>query len=440
MKMAAIVFLTAVSAANAQAPDTEWVRVYESNSYEFANCLVESSDGGFVICGYNRSPSWDTDVYLMKTDNHGDIEWIRTYGGSGNDAGSAVERTADNGFIIVGYTSSIGEGYDDIYLIKTDDMGITQWTRTFGGDSTDYGTSVRQASDGGYLIAGQTYLFGPGEFDAIAIKTDSLGQEIWSSTFGGLAGEVDIAFDIVETSDNGCLMVAKKGAFGPDPEDIWLIMLDQNGDSLWTRTFGDEFVDRGLSLVQTIDGGFSVSGFSYSFETASYDLYLGVFDEDSEFQFSNTYGGFDTDLGVCGSQTTDGGFLVAGYTRSFSQGENDAYLIKTDRSGELLWDYSFGGAQIDLANSCVQSSDGGYLITGYTYSFGDNTADIFLVKLESELTAVDDHLGPPGPIDFVLHDAYPNPFNAATSITYSLPEAGEANISIYNLLGQRVVT
>ena len=247
-------FMT-ISTVYAQAPDIAWTRIYDTNYYDFANCVREVPNGGYIICGYNRSPSGDTDVYLIKTDPEGITEWIRSYGGSEDDGGSRAEPTPDNGYIIVGYTSSIGHGDNDIYLIKTDQAGDTLWTRTFGGDSSDAGHSVYLTSDGGYLIAGQTYLFGPGELDAIVIKTDSIGQEQWSSTFGGLAGEIDDGYDAIETSDGGYMLVARKGTFGPDPEDIWLIKLDSNGDSLWSRIYGADFVDRGFSLISTLSGG-----------------------------------------------------------------------------------------------------------------------------------------------------------------------------------------
>ncbi|MEE9554168.1 MAG: T9SS type A sorting domain-containing protein [candidate division Zixibacteria bacterium] len=435
-----LILLSTAATVIAQAPDTSWTRIYQNGTYEFANCVRETSDGGFIIVGHTRTPSWDTDVYLMKTDEVGAINWIETFGGSEDDGGIAVEQTPDDGFIIVGYTESFGALQTDIYLIKTDSRGDSLWSNRFGGDSTDIGRSVYLTSDGGFLISGQTYLFGPGEMDAILIKIDSLGQETWSSTFGGLAGEIDDGFAALETEDGGYMLVAQKGAFGPDPEDVWLIKLDENGDSLWTRTYGDEFVDRGLSLVRLTSGNYLIAGFAYSFRSESYDVYSVIIDENGELLYSNTYGGFDTDLGIGGYQTFDGGCIISGYTRSFSQGENDAYLIKINQFGEMQWDYSFGGEEIDVANSCVQSSDGGYLITGHTYSFGDNTADIFLIKLEPEVTEVDDYSEAIHPKKAALSQNHPNPFNAATTISYTLPEQGEVVIHIYNLLGQRVAT
>jgi hypothetical protein len=436
IKITAILITTA-SAAIAQTPDTSWTRVYVTNHYEFANCIRETSDGGFIIVGYTRTPSWDTDIYLMKTDEAGEISWSETFGGTEDDGGMDIRQTPDGGFIIVGYTESYGAVQNDIYLLKTDNSGDSLWANRFGGDSTDIGRSVYLTSDGGFLITGQTYLFGPGEMDAIVIKTDSLGEESWSSTFGGLAGEIDDGFDALETDDGGYLAVAKKGAYGPDPEDVWLIKLDENGDSLWTRFYGDEFVDRGLSLLRLSSGNYLIAGFAYSFLSESYDVYSVIIDENGELLHSNTYGGFDTDLGIGAYPTFDGGSIISGYTRSFSQGEDDAYLVKIDQTAEMQWDYSFGGEEIDISTSCVQASDGGYLLTGYTYSFG-NTADIFLIKLEPDATGIDNNSDAIYPNKAAISQNHPNPFNAATTISYSLPEQGEVTISIYNLLGQRV--
>ena len=153
---------------------------------------------------------------------------------------------------------------------------------------------------------------------------------------------------------------------------------------------------------------------------------------------SNSYGGSGTDLGLCGWQLSDGGFIIAGDTRSFSQGENDAYLVRTDNTGEQIWDFTFGGSEIDLASSCVQAADGGCVITGYTYSFGNVSSDVFLIKFETEVTGISELANSILPGDFTCLASFPNPFNSSTTISYTLSEPGMATLGVYNIQGQQV--
>jgi hypothetical protein len=424
----------------AQAPDTAWTRIYGGSSYDFGTCVRQTFDGGYVISGYTRSPAWDTDVYLMKTDVDGDTLWIKNYGGSENDGGSVVRQTSDGGYIVAGYTRSFGAGDSDCYLIRTDASGDTVWTRTFGGDSTEFAYSVEKTSDGGYIVAGQTYLFGPGEFDALVIKTDSNGDTVWTRTFGGMAGEIDAAHWAHETSDGGFIIVAKKGAFGPDPADIWLIKTDENGDSLWTKTHGGEFFDIGNAIQQTSDGGYFIPGYTYSFETDSYDVFFLRTDSEGEILWTRSHGGFEDDIGQSGQQTFDGGYIIAGYTWSFGQGDRDAYIVRTDSNGDTLWTKTFGGIDIDYGRSIHETYDGGYVMTGYTYSFGQGDADIFLVKINSDQTGITDDVYQEYPGAISLGQNYPNPFNASTMIKYSLPRASDVKIYIYDILGREIQT
>ncbi len=154
-----------------------WIRTYGGPNYDWSNSVQQASDGGYIISGSTNSfGAGSYDVYLVKTDSQGDTLWTRTYGGSHDDRGYSVQQTSDGGCIIAGYTSSFGEGYDDVYLIRTDASGDTLWTRTYGGTANDYGYSVQQTSDGGYITGGYTSSFGAGVWDVYLIKTDANGN------------------------------------------------------------------------------------------------------------------------------------------------------------------------------------------------------------------------------------------------------------------------
>jgi hypothetical protein len=150
----------------------------------------------------------------------------------------------------------------------------------------------------------------------------------------------------------------------------------------WNKTYGGTDTDYGYSVVQTSDGGYAITGYTYSFGAGGTDVYLVKTDANGNIQWSKTYGGTDTDVGYSVVQTSDGGYAIAGYTLSFGAGGSDVYLVKTDSLGNMVWSKTFGGTGADHAYSVVQTADGGYAITGYTYSFGAGGYDVYLVKTD----------------------------------------------------------
>jgi hypothetical protein len=196
--------------------------------------------------------------------------WEKTFGGSGLDWGSSVQQTRDGGFILVGTTTSFGAG--DVWLIKTDANGNKQWEKTFGGSNVDSGWSVQQTSDGGFIIVGNTASFGARWGDVWLIKTDADGNKLWDRTFGG--SDWDWGFSVQQTSDGGFILVGETTSFGAGEADVWLIKTDADGNKLWDRTFGGSDWDWGFSVQQTSDGGFIIVGATRSFGAGDYDVLL----------------------------------------------------------------------------------------------------------------------------------------------------------------------
>ena len=227
---------------------------------EAGNCVQQTSDGGYIIAGTIYCGTGNDDVYLLKTDANGNEQWSRTFGGDNNDDGWSVQQTTDGGYIIAGRTESFPP-YFDVYLIKTDTNGNEQWTQTFGESSDAMGFSVQQTSDGGYIIAGDT--FGTGNDGVYLIKTDANGNESWSQIFGGSFGR-----SVQQTSDGGYVIVGNGGV------GVYLIKTDTNGNESWSQTFGGSGVDQGYCVQQTSDGGYIIAGETNSYGAGSYDVYL----------------------------------------------------------------------------------------------------------------------------------------------------------------------
>jgi hypothetical protein len=177
------------------------------------------------------------------------VAWSVTFGGSELDGGRSVQQSADGGYVITGHAMSYRTSKTDVWLIKTDSLGNMAWNKTFGGSRLDYGLSVQQTSDRGYIMAGYTYSYGAGRSDVWLIKTDSLGNMAWNETFGG-SGE-DMGYSVQQTSDGGYVVAGYTHSYGAGESDAWLIKTDSSGNVAWNQTFGDSEVDRGYSVQQT---------------------------------------------------------------------------------------------------------------------------------------------------------------------------------------------
>lgn len=311
------------------------------------------------------------------------ITFIRTFGGIEYNIGKSVHQTPDGGYIITGKKAY------DLWLIKIDLYGDESWSKTFGGDRVDEGYDVNLTSDGGYIVTGSKDMGGTIGYELWLIRTDSNGNEIWDKTFSGLnanGSNTDVGFSASETTDGG-FIVAGETIVGAEGREIFLIRTDQNGNELWRNTFGESVGDdKGFCVQQTSDSGFIISGY-----TSEYDGQGGLIDEqiylvkvnsNGDEIWSKQYGGTSNERASFVIETTDGGFAIIGYTGSFGNGSTDVWLVKTDTSGNLQWDKTFGGISQDYGSCLEQTDDGGYIITGNTESFG-NSVQVYVIKTDS---------------------------------------------------------
>ena len=332
------------------------------------NSVQQTIDGGYIICGKGNGQSGSSsDLYLIKTNNNGDTLWTKLYGGSNNESGYSVQQTSDGGYIACG-------GRVDVLLVKTDINGVEQWNQNFGGTGDDLGRSVRQTNDGGYIVCGGTTsnTTGPWDSDVYLIKTDINGVEQWQKTFGGTSN--DLGSSVKQTTDGGFIICGVTESFNTlnlnGAYSVYLIKTDVNGIEQWNRIYGDTLVI-GHSVQQTTDGGFIVCGTRESVENEQSDIYLLKTDANGMEQWSQIIGTLNNnETGFSVQQTADGGFIVTGHIEDidyyWGNGDGDVYLIKTDVNGIVQWSQTFGGAGHDLGYSVQQTFDGGYIITGET--------------------------------------------------------------------------
>ncbi|UCE37745.1 MAG: Ig-like domain-containing protein [Thermoplasmata archaeon] len=377
-------------------PDVEnWNNIFEGSQYDGSRCVQQTSDGGYIIAAttysYGINTPSQSNVWLIKTDSSGKEQWNKTFGGSDGDSSYSIQQTVDGGYIITGYTKSYGGSDIDVWLIKTNSSGSEQWNKTFGGDSADYGESVLQTFDGGYIIAGHTLSFGintPFKSNTWLIKTDSLGIETWNNTFGGI--EYDRGYSVQQTSDRGYIIAGHTYSYGAGNEDAWLIKTDSSGIETWNKTFGGSDYETSYSVQQTSDGGYITAGYTGSFGTGNDDVWLIKTDSSGAESWNNTFGGSQNDVGRCVQQTANDGYIIIGSTRSYginTPSKSNILLIRTDSTGAEQWNKIFGGNENDFGYYVQQTLDGGYILVGRTYSYGVGTPsnpNIWLIKTNSE--------------------------------------------------------
>ena len=408
-----IVLLSAISLTSIASAQTSWWRTYGGRENDIGYSVQQTTDSGYIIAGSTSSfgPGTPTfsNVYLVKTDSLGDTLWTRTFGGTSNDEGWFVRQTSDGGYIIAGWTVSFGADNTDVYLVKTSAQGDTLWSRTYGGTSNDVSFSVQQTCDGGYIVAGTTSSFGAGNGDVYLIKTDASGDTLWTRTYGDTSGEE--GHFVQQTTDSGYIIAGMTSSFGAGGADVYLIKTNAEGDTLWTRAYGGTRNDYVSSVQQTADGGYVISGWTLSFGAGSYDVYLIKTDYQGDTLWTRTFGGTHSDGSYSVQQTTDGGYVVAGFTQSFGAGSFDVYLIKTNASGDTLWTRTYGWLSSEGSYSVQQTTDGAYVVAGITQSFGAGGFDVYLIKTDSLGLAVAEPLTghPVRPTRFL---AQPNPFTS----------------------------
>ncbi len=321
------------------------------------------------------------------------ITFQETIIGSGSFKRSSVVQTNDSGFAILSSSSINACDSSDIYLVKTDSLGILLWTKKYGGAGNDYGTSINKTSDGGFIIAGNTNSFGAGGYDLYIIKTDSLGDTLWSKTYGGIGDDAGWSTSVMQISNGNYIIVGSTKSYGQGNNDVYLIKTNSIGDTLWTRTYGDSLNNQGCSVKPTANGGFIIVGTTYIPFVNPSLAYLIKTDSTGNLVWSQSYG--NTANGAMGYSVfaeNDGGFVLSGQVSEALPGTfTPSFLLKTDSIGNFIWGHCYSpyyssSSIWNFSGNTTKTNDGCFVIGG-SNGFPDwavvNPEDPFIAKVDS---------------------------------------------------------
>lgn len=388
--LCALAFPLSVCAVS-ESPTTKWTETYGSGDGEWAYSLIQTADRGYAIAGAAATYSWPERGYinytflLIKTDEEGKMQWNKTYGNEDehDELAYSIVQTEDEGYVIAGvklYSSVVDGEYrvrGDFWLVKTDSEGVMQWNRTYGGAENEQLNQVILTSDGGYALIGyrEASVF-PYYADAWLVKTDADGNMQWNRTYGD--EDFDWGSCVLET-DEGYAICGWTYSFGSG--DFWLIKTDLLGNVRWNRTYGGQEQEWANCVVKSKDGGYLLAGRTESFGAGGGDAWLVKTDSSGNMQWNKTYGDADREYVQSVVQTRDGGYVFVGSINSVTSGDADAWVTKTDSTGNMEWNAILGGGEYDQANFVVENRDSDWVFAGETTSYGAGRSDAWLVKI-----------------------------------------------------------
>jgi hypothetical protein len=302
------------------------------------------------------------------------VLWERTYGGAGDDRAFYAANVAD-GFVVVGSSTSFQPDKTVAWVLKLDHEGNALWNQTFfEGAGSEFRFIL--CLDNGFLLVGNVFL-PSGDTDGYVVRVDDEGKLGWNITLGG--EKVDKLFSAVETQD-GFVLAGLTYSFGDDSE-VWVVKIDVNGNEVWSKTYGGAMEYAGRAIAATEDNQYVVAGYTNSMGNGDYDFLLLKIDASGNMAWNKTYGGAQSDKAYAIAETA-GGCVVVGDTRSKGEGESDAWIIKVDVNGNLVWDKAVGGGGFDMPTCVTVSNCQGYLVGGFTFSFGNGERDFWLFKVD----------------------------------------------------------
>ena len=413
--------------------EVEWVKNFGGSGEETAQAIIATTDGGYAILGFSNSMDGDivgkttavNDYWLLKLDAAGNLEWNKTYGGSKDDRGQSLAQTKDGGYILTGYAmsddgdGSNNKGFHDNWILKLDASGQIEWEKSFGFSGHDHSYDIIQTQDGGFFFIGFLDItaaradgydekgqfltrHGVGEF--WGTKIDAQGNVQWRKYFGGTNN--DRAHAVVQSDDGGFVMAGFSESDDFDISDtrgsydFWVVKIASTGDLVWERSLGGSGIEISYDIAKTTDNGYVITGNTFSNDidvsknNGESDVWLIKLDDNGNLIWEKTFGGTEYDAAQGVFTSLDGGFLIVGNSKSSdldaisNMGENDIWILRANARGDLIWQQTFGGADLDYGFDVIENTDKSLLVVGESASTdfpnlqNKGMSDVIVIKIK----------------------------------------------------------
>lgn len=477
-KTAFTFFISFISLPTFSQPSIQWQKCLGGTGIDNGCRLTQANDGGYIVSGASRSNNGDvsgnhnpsgnySDSWIIKLDNLGIISWQKCFGGTAIEGLALPMQTTDGGYILAGSTGSNdgdvsgNHGNDDVWVLKLNSTGDLQWQKCLGGTSFDGGYSIYQTNDGGYILAGYTssndgdVMGNHGDMDYWVVKLGNSGAIQWQKCIGGTGR--DAAYFIQQTNDGGYIVAGSTSSNDGDvngnhgSEDAWIVKLNNGGVIQWQKCLGGLNPDEAKCIQQTNDGGYIITGSTYSVDGdvvgnhGGEDFWIIKLSSVGNLQWQKCLGGTLEDSGESIQETADGGYVASGYTYSVNgdvTGNHDIsgtypdyWIVKLNNAGLIQWEKCLGGTNSDWGYSIHQTNDAGYIVGGTAISNNGNVSgnhgltDYWVVKLGPEVGILENGLV----AKIVI---FPNP--VISQLIISSEQHTIDLVEIFNVLGEKV--
>lgn len=416
MKRISVIILALFAINSLSQAQNLFSKIYESPKWVYAFDVCETFDKGYIIAGQIWTTQNHNDIYVVKTDQIGDTLWTKSIGGIGNEYGYSIKQTNDRGYIIVGQTTPYEKDSNDIYVVKISENGEVIWTKTFGGTDSDNGVSIELTDDNGYLILGRTTSFGFDMGNPYLIRLNAIGDTIWTKTPSCESPGCSV-FDFCITSDGGYLIAGNTFSYNEGEwGHVFLLKTDSNGDKVWSKIYTNYMENVGVSVKESPDGGYIIVGPSYRNLSVPYTsgIVQTKTDHSGNVLWSKAFNKWGETYGYSVDKTIDSGYIISGKAVNPNNYNGNVYLIKTNSVGDTRWTKLYDSLRYGFGEIVKQTSDSGYIVTGQI-EYSNTPSKIFLLKTDKDgnTSGLSSILSGKNSIDFKV---YPNPVSDILTI------------------------
>lgn len=434
-------FLLFIRISLSAQPNIQWEKTFGGNSYDALSSVLLTNEG-YILLGHTKSfGAGSDDLWLLSITVSGDTIWTNTIGWEDTEVSANLVKDFDEGYTIFGSFKKYLGGFWNVFLVGSNEIGRMEWASIHDWTGGFY-TSVYDGimhPDGGYLVISAFERDGVlnSDWDNWLIRTNSNGDTIWTKNYGGDGN--DFCSDIKISHEGGIIMGGGEKGNGDSHYDWWLLKTDISGNIDWQKVWGS-VKDEWINEIYKITDGYIIAGITRSYGHGKTDGWLRKIDKEGNSIWDKTFGGSEDDYINDVIQTTDGGYIFIGSTKSFGEGDYDYWINRLDSEGNIIWSETYGGEDWDAARFVILSEENSYLIGGETYSQGSGDSDAWLIKLKTNNDNLINQNYNLITRNFYLKQNYPNPFNSLTKIKYSIPNESNVILSVYSLNGRLIKT